>query len=365
MPSGTEARTGVSAKTAWAAVLRRDPRYDGRFVTAVETTGIYCRASCPARRPLRENVRFLASPAAARAAGFRACMRCTPDRAHAPAPRWVAAACALFGSRAVEGVRVSEVARAVGVSPSHFARAFRKHVGVSPRDYANERRLRRAEQSLAAGVSVTTAIYDAGFGSSSRLYERSRSRLGMTPGAYRRGAVGATIRYATSRCRLGRVLVAATEAGVCTVALGDTDAALRAELGARFGGATLVRDTATLAAALRAVVGAAEHGTTPTLLLDVRATAFQRRVWDALRRIPAGETRSYLDVARSIGAPTSARAVAGACARNPLAIVVPCHRVVRGDGALGGYRWGRSRKERLLAVERVERARRPSREPAK
>jgi AraC family transcriptional regulator, regulatory protein of adaptative response / methylated-DNA-[protein]-cysteine methyltransferase len=344
----------MNDRERWAAMVAKDTSYEGRFVIAVKTTGIYCRVGCPARRPLRRNVTFFDSPDAAERAGFRACKRCKPrePRVDATAEK-VRRACAFIDAHADGRPSLDAIARHVGSSPFHLQRVFRAALGVSPREYADAKRVHRLKGELRNGHAVTSALYGAGYGSSSRLYERAHAQLGMTPATYGRGGNGARIRFATARSPLGRLLVAATDRGVCAVTLGGDDASLERRLREEYAAAEIARDRAALASSTRAIV---EHleGRMPSLELpiDVRATAFQRRVWEALRAIPYGETRSYSDVARAIGRPKAVRAVARACATNPVALVVPCHRVVRSNGDLGGYALGVDRKRKLLARER-------------
>jgi AraC family transcriptional regulator, regulatory protein of adaptative response / methylated-DNA-[protein]-cysteine methyltransferase len=339
---------------AWAAVVGRDRQFDGRFVYAVRSTGVYCRPSCPSRRPLVANVVFFNDPAGAEQAGFRACKRCRPRANGAPAG--VAAAvretAAFIDAHADERITLAALARRTGVSPFHLQRVFRRELGVTPREYQQARRLDRLRAQLRRGETVSRATYDAGFGSASRVYEQA-ARLGMTPAAYRRGGQGLQIRFAIVTSPLGQLLVAATPRGICTVSLGDTETQLERRLRAEFPRAVVERDEGgALAEAARRVV-AHIRGDAPAhdLPLDVRGTAFQQQVWRALLAIPYGETRSYAEVAAAIGHPTATRAVARACATNPIAVVIPCHRVVRSDGGLGGYAAGIERKERLLEVE--------------
>lgn len=342
----------------WRAVAERDGRWDGRLVYAVTSTGVYCRPSCPSRRPLRRNVRLFAAPADAEREGFRACRRCRPDD-RSRAAHAVAQARALLDdavARGAEGpVTLDRLAAEVGMSPYHLQRVFAREVGLSPAAYLRHARGERLKRGLRGGDTVTRAAFDAGFASGSRAYDAARDQLGMTPAAYRRGGRGARVRVRIVPTSLGHLLVAATERGVCTVALGDDPTALERELAAELPQAEIVGadDDAELATWVDAVVAHAEAAPSAAdVPLDVRATAFQRRVWDALRRIPAGETRSYAAVAAELGAPNAVRAVARACATNPTALVVPCHRVVRTDGALAGYRWGVERKQELLKRER-------------
>ena len=338
---------------AWQAVVRRDPSQDGLFVFAVSTTGVYCRPSCAARRPNRENVTFFAGPSEAEAAGFRACLRCRPASAEPPsAVRAVQRAIAFLETHADEPVPLAALARVAGLSPFHLQRTFKKLVGVSPKRYADAQRADRLKALLKDGGGVASAGFEAGYGSSSRAYAHAAARLGMTPARYARGGRGLHVRYAVVETLLGRLLVGATERGVCAVRLGDSGRALEAGLRKEYPEAMLQRDDGALAkwtAAIAASLsGEADLSAIP---LDLRATTFQRRVFEALRAIPRGETRSYAELAAAIGRPTAVRAVARACAQNPAAIVVPCHRIVRSDGAIGGYRWGVERKRALLESE--------------
>ena len=338
----------------WKAVVARDAEQDGRFVFAVRTTGVYCKPSCASRRALRENVRFFADPGAAEAAGFRACKRCDPRATESAASRVIAKARAYLEAHVDEPPALGALARTVGMSASHLQRTFTRHVGVSPRKYAAALRADSLKAHLRAGATVSRATFDAGYGASSRAYDAAIAQLGMTPGAYRRGGKGVQIRYMTAATSLGRLLVAATERGVCAITLGDDDATLENALNSEYPQSTRtrVRGDAQLrawVAAVRAYIeGSHREIAVP---LDVAGTPFQQRVWQALQGIPYGETRSYAQVAASIAAPSAARAVASACARNRVSLVIPCHRVVRGTGALGGYRWGLARKEWLLARE--------------
>ena len=339
----------------WTAVLTRDPRFDGAFVYAVRTTGVFCRPVCPSRRPARANVRFFTGARAAERAGFRPCRRCRPERpGAAPAVGAVTEACRLLDAAEETTPTLATLAAAVGLSPFHLHRTFKRLVGVTPRQYADSRRLARVKARLGAGDAVAGALYEAGYGAASRLYEKAPGQLGMTPGAYRKGGAGVAMAYTVTDCPLGRLLVAATERGVSALYFGDDDATLEAELGREYPAATIRRDDAALGAWLAPVLahleGAEPHLDLPT---DVRATAFQRQVWEALRRIPYGAIRTYAEVAEAIGRPQASRAVARACATNPVSVIVPCHRVVRADGGLAGYRWGLARKRALLARERA------------
>lgn len=347
----TESPPMIGTEQLWHAVVHRERALDGAWYFGVRTTGIYCRPSCPARRPKRENVVFLRSRDEAERAGFRPCRRCKPHEVDAQAD-FVARATRYIDEYAEGPLTLNTLSAAVGVSPHHLHRTFKRIVGITPRQYAESRRLTAVKTGLRERGDVTSALYEAGFGSSSRLYERADAQLGMTPNTYRRGGLGETIAYAIVDSPFGRLLVAATGRGVCTVRFGDADDELAADLRREFPAAAIRRDDGAAGAWVQAIVdhlsGAQPHLDVP---LDVRATAFQRRVWDALRAIPLGATRTYGDVARAIGQPAAARAVARACAENPVAVVVPCHRVVRGDGGLGGYRWGVARKQALLARE--------------
>ena len=338
----------------WAAVLARDPGADGRFVYAVRSTRIYCRPSCPSRRPRRDRVLFFGGPADAERAGFRPCRRCRPRRG--PDGTVVQLVRRVADRIAADGegrLPLAELAAEAGLSERQLQRAFARITGVTPRQYREACRLQRVKSRLKSGASITMAMYDTGFSSTSRLYERAPAQLGMTPGTYRRGADGERIGYTIVDSPLGRLLVAGTARGVCAVSVADSDEALEARLAREFPGAERMRDDAALAAWVGAIVrhlrGEEPHLDLP---LDVRATAFQWRVWQALREIPYGRTRSYGEVARALGQPTAARAVARACATNPVPLLIPCHRVVRGGGQLGGYGLGLERKRALLEQER-------------
>ncbi len=350
----TEAPT---ADRRWRAVVNRDGGADGRFVYAVTTTGIYCRPTCPSRRPRPEHVAFFASAAEAHAAGFRPCRRCRPEGARAPDParEKVLAACRYIESRGEEVPKLDEVARHVGASAPYLQRTFTRVVGVSPRAYADALRLRRFKSEVRGGGEIAGALYGAGYGSSSRLYEAAPRQLGMTPKTYRDHGRGTQIRTARVRCALGVLLVGATERGICAVRFGDSAKDLDAELRAEFSQARFVAADAELTAWLEAIVAYLDGSSTRLdLPLDVRGTAFERRVWDAIRRIGHGATSTYGAIAKGIRQPRAVRAVANACARNPVALLVPCHRVVPKSGrAAGGYRWGARRKERLLELERA------------
>jgi AraC family transcriptional regulator of adaptative response/methylated-DNA-[protein]-cysteine methyltransferase len=343
-------KQAMNDEQRWQAVLDRDREYDGAFVLGVKSTGIYCRPSCPARKPKRENVDFYASPADAVRAGFRPCKRCSPDTQAAEAAL-VEQLCGYLDAHYDEKPTLADLSAFASLSPFHLQRVFKRATGISPRQYADARRQEALRTGLKAGENVTRAIYDAGYGSSSQAYEGTP--LGMTPAAYREGGAGMRIHYTVAPCALGYVLVGATERGVCSVCLGDSPESLREALQRDYPAADIAEDSGDLGewttALLQHLEGAMPHLELP---LDLRATAFQRRVWEELRRIPYGETRSYSQIAAAVGQPQGARAVARACASNRVAVVVPCHRVVRENGDLGGYKWGLQRKERLLAREK-------------
>jgi AraC family transcriptional regulator of adaptative response/methylated-DNA-[protein]-cysteine methyltransferase len=337
----------------WAAVRARDVGADGAFVYSVRSTGVYCRPSCPSRPARPENVAFHDSCGEAEAAGFRPCLRCKPGEPplaerHAQA---VAQACRLI-EQADSEPDLDSLAREVGMSRFHFHRVFKTHTGITPKAYAAARRAERLASRLAQAPSVTEALYDAGFNSSARFYAASASRLGMTPTRFREGGSGETIRFAVGACSLGAILVAATDKGICAILIGDDPDLLVRDLQDRFPRAELHGGDAGFERTVATVVGFVEApGTGLNLPLDVRGTAFQQRVWQALREIPAGATVSYAELAERVGLPSGARAVAGACAANAIAVAIPCHRVVRNDGSISGYRWGVERKQALLERE--------------
>jgi AraC family transcriptional regulator of adaptative response/methylated-DNA-[protein]-cysteine methyltransferase len=333
--------------------MARDRRYDGAFVYAVRSTGIYCRPSCASRRPRRGQVTFYPIPEAAEREGFRACRRCRPADAAGsdPAVALVRAACRALESPDAPSLGI--LAHRLGQRPHGLLRAFKRLLGITPQQYRDARRVARLKHELKRRPHVSPAVYEAGYGSSSRVYERANAQLGMTPATYARGGADTEIAFAVVPCALGRLLVAATPRGVCRVSLGDSAASLAADLAAEFPAARIRKGRASLERWVTAILayldGSEPHLDVP---LDIRATAFQRRVWQELQAIPYGETRSYTEIARRIGHPTASRAVARACATNPAALVIPCHRVVREDGELGGYRWGLERKKALLERER-------------
>lgn len=352
----------------WRAVLDRDASWDGRFVYAVRSTGIYCRPSCASRRPHRTQVQFFVRPEVAEQAGFRPCRRCHPrDTAQAASVSAAQTALVEQVCRQIEAqldapVRLAGLAAQARVGLYRLHRTFRRVMGITPRQYAEALRMGLLKKHLREGRDVTTALYEAGYSSSSRLYERSDAQLGMTPATYRRGGRGMRIGYTVADCSLGRILVAATGRGVSAVYFGDSDRPLEAALREEYPGAEIRRDPRGVSAWVRALVRhLSGHTQQLDLPLDVAATAFQQRVWEALRRIPYGSTRTYSQIARALGRPSATRAVARACATNPVSVVVPCHRVVRKDGALAGYRWGLDRKRTLLNQERALAARGPVR----
>ncbi len=357
MTNSPAIRARLSDATRWAAVAARDAAFDGQFVYAVRTTGVFCRPSCGSRRPNRENVTFYGSPSAAAEAGFRACRRCKPDQAVAgTAPRSgdeaVRRTLAYIEDRAGEVPPLAELAKASGLSPAHLQRNFSRLVGVSPRAYAQALRRERLKAGLRRGQTVSRAGWDAGYGSSRQLYEQGADALGMTPASYRAGGQGVTLRFTVTETVAGPLLLAASDRGLCAAWFGKDEAALGRALAKEFPKAELRRDDralARLAASLRDYLAAgAPLGRVP---LDIGGTPFARAVWKSLREIPYGETRTYAEVAQAAGHPGAARAVGSACAANPVAVVIPCHRVVRADGSGGGYRWGEDRKRALLARE--------------
>jgi AraC family transcriptional regulator of adaptative response/methylated-DNA-[protein]-cysteine methyltransferase len=356
----------LNEEQCWQAVIERDRTQDGKFLLGVLTTGIYCRPSCPARKPLRQNVRFYETPAAAERDGLRACLRCRPLASldTDPDAERMQALCAYIRAHVSEGVTLAELGRKAGLSPFHVQRRFKAIVGMTPKQYLQACRLETFKGELRSRRSVTEAIYEAGFGASSSVYGRVDARLGMTPAAYRAGGTNEVISYQAVDCPLGRMLVGATERGLCFVQFGDDDDALLAELRREYPAATTVpmpvgrsQQAGTEAgewiqALQRHLKGQQPHLDLP---LDVRATAFQMKVWQYLQSIPYGEVQSYSEVAEGIGQPTAVRAVARACATNRVAVVIPCHRVVRGSGELGGYRGGPARKKALLEREKASR----------
>jgi len=348
-PTAVNDRQPISDDAAWAAVRARDKGMDGRFVTGVLTTGIYCRPSCAARHPKRENVRFFASGAEAAAAGLRACLRCKPDEVGRDAAA-LDRALALLAA-AEEAPSLDAIAAAVGYSPHHFHRIFKRAIGVTPAAYYRSLRARRAETALAENERITDAIYDAGYSGPARFYADAGKRLGMTPSAWRDGGRGETIRWATAETDLGTMLVAATRKGICRLSFDEDEAALRR----RFPNARIERGGGDMAALVGRTVAAVNAPERPhDLPLDVQGTAFQEAVWRELQRIPAGETRTYAQIAAAIGRPAAVRAAGSANGANNVAVLIPCHRVIRTDGSAGGYAYGVERKARLLERERRE-----------
>lgn len=341
----------IDTEKLWESVVNRDEYADSQAVFGVTTTGIFCRPTCPAKRPKKENVRFFKDAQSAMDAGFRACKRCHPVGKH-PDLRLVENVRQVIEEHIDERLTLARIGEEVGLSPYHVQRVFKRVTGISPTEYLRARRIERFKEQARNGSDVTTGLYDAGFGSSSVLYEDAPAHLGMTPGEYQRGGLGMEIRYAISDSPLGRLLVGTTPRGVCAVSFGKGDDELIAALQAEYPHADIAPDE-DLGPEIKAIV-AYLQGELPDLdlPLDVRTTAFRWRVWQELRRIPAGETRSYAEIARAIGQPTATRAVAQACASNPAALAIPCHRVVRSDGEPGGYRWGADAKLWLLERER-------------
>jgi AraC family transcriptional regulator of adaptative response/methylated-DNA-[protein]-cysteine methyltransferase len=352
-PTNSMARLNEQDDHLWAAVLARDAAHDGKFVFAVSSTGVYCRPSCPARRPRRENVKFFRHPDQAEQAGYRACLRCRPRSLSGNRQLdEVKSICRFIEQHLDEPMTLARLGKEFHQSPFHLQRRFKAVLGITPREYVDSRRLHSLKRNLQAGDSVTRAMYDAGYGSSSRLYERTASQLGMTPDKYRRGAIAATIRYTLADSPLGRMMIAATEKGICSIQFAKSDDELLEGLKREFPFAQRKPDDGSLkpwvVSLLHQMRG--QHGDS-SLPLDIRATAFQRRVWTYLQSIPFGSTKSYRQVAKAIGQPTATRAVARACGTNPVAVAIPCHRVVREDGSMGGYRWGIERKKALLEIE--------------
>lgn len=342
----------MESEVLWQAVKRRDARFNGAFVFGVRTTGIFCKPSCSARPAKRENVVFFQAPQDAEAVGFRACLRCRPAAGNAADPQiqMVLRACRLLETD--EPQTLETVAAELGVSTSHFQRTFTDLVGISPKKYAEAKRMERFKDELRGGSDVVTAMYDAGFASSSRLYEKAGEKLGMTPAAYKKGGKGMAINYTIAECDLGLLLVARTPRGICSVTFGDSHQELSRGLSEEFPNAEIAEDAEELANAVDSIIMYLAGNTKRLVLpLDLQATAFQLQVWEALKNIPYGETRSYAEIAEQLGDKKKVRAVAQACARNRVALVIPCHRVVGSDGSITGYRWGVERKKRLLDRE--------------
>ena len=344
----------VEDEVRWQAVLAREIATHEAFVYAVRSTGVYCRPGCPSRSPRRDNVLFFPQSDAAERAGFRPCRRCRPEQPRGTSPQidLIQRACRTIEQNSDSPLPLQALSAELHVSPYHLERIFKRHLGITPRQYADALRITRLKADLRNGLDVTGALYDAGYSSSSRLYERAPDQLGMTPGTYRHGGRGMKIAYTTVHSPLGRLLVAGTERGICAVSLGDSDEALEQALANEYHEAAVQRDDSRLKPWVSALV---DHlcgmRAQLDLPLDVQATAFEWRVWQELRKIPYGSTRTYAEIARAVGKAKAARAVANACARNPAAVVIPCHRIVRSSGEPGGYKWGAGRKRMLLARE--------------
>src|SRR5882757_9124064 len=358
-PNTTQSESNIPPSAAarfWRATMSRDARADGTFVLAVRSTHIYCRPSCPARRPLRRNVVFFRTREEAEKQGFRPCLRCKPNQVARPIAL-VERATKQLAESGEDSVRFGAMANSLGTTPATLRRAFLQVTGLRPRELAEALRLARFKKMLRASKNITDALYETGYGSSSRVYERSNAQLGMTPATYQKGGKGMKLGYTIADANLGKVLVAATDRGVSAVYLGDSEAKLLGELRDEYPKAEIAPARSGLEKWVKEIVSRTE-GNPPRqeLPLDLLATAFQRRVWQELQRIPLGKTRTYAQVARALGRPSASRAVARACATNPVSVVVPCHRVIRGDGNLAGYRWGLERKQRLLKTEHAEAA---------
>jgi AraC family transcriptional regulator of adaptative response/methylated-DNA-[protein]-cysteine methyltransferase len=334
----------------WTLVLNRTLKADGDFVYAVKSTGVFCRPSCPSRRPRRDLVEFFDSPQQAQNAGYRACRRCLPLQQN-PQMEKIEAACRYIEAHAENTLTLGQIAAHAGVSPFHFQRLFKRALGISPRQYQQAQRAAKFKQALQKEARITDAIYEAGYSSSSRAYENGSEQLGMTPTAFRRHGEGVKIQYTILRSQLGKLLIAATPRGICSVRFGETDRMLEEELRQEFSAAQISRDDRSLRSFAETVTQSLAGAVPAVVPVDIQGTAFQQRVWNALRTIPRGQTRSYAEIAEQIGHPKAVRAVAKACASNPVAVVVPCHRVVQKSGRLAGYRWGVERKQALLRAE--------------
>lgn len=344
-------QTTFSSDQQWTLVLARDARADGQFVYAVKSTGVFCRPSCPSRRPRRDLVEFFSSPLQAEQAGYRACRRCTPTQRDRQSLQ-VEDACRFIDANLDTTISLGTLARRAGMSLFYFQRMFKRVLGISPRQYQQACRANKFKDALHSHGRITDAIYEAGYSSSSRAYESVSAQLGMTPSEFRRNGAGAVIRYTVLSTELGKVLIATTERGLCAARFGENESALERELRREFRAAQVVHDVEALRPLAAQIRGLLRGGVNPAEIpLDIQGTAFQQLVWDSLRQIPRGETRSYSEIAREIGRPQAVRAVAGACAANPVAVVVPCHRVVQKNGSLSGYRWGVKRKAALLQNE--------------
>lgn len=342
----------LDEKTKWQAVLSRNPLFQNAFVYAVRSTGIYCLPTCPSRRPQQQQVEFFDTAKAAEEAGYRPCKRCHPQHSISSDEQIVADACKLLEQHTEKPLTLNELSTALHVSPFHLHRVFKSKTGLTPKKYAAAQRLKQFKNKVKLGESVASAMYGVGYGSSSRLYEDAEKQLGMTPAIYRKGGKGMEIKFTISNTSYGKILVAGTQKGLCCVCFGETDTQLENILIKEYPAAQIQRDDKAVNTWTEVIIGYLNNEQYDlSLPLDLQATAFQLRVWDALRKIPYGSTRSYSEVARSIGQPKAARAVASACARNPVALVTPCHRVVNNDGKPGKYRWGEARKRALLSIE--------------
>lgn len=356
--NATNEAHATQSDARWQAVLHRDRSADGTFVYSVRSTGVFCRPGCSSRTPRPENVRFYANPDDAIRAGFRPCQRCKPDQRTAPADATIATICRAIETAVTAGDPIPQLdtlAQQAGLSKFHLHRIFRASAGLTPKQYANACRANQLQKNLKGSATVTDTIYETGFNSSSSFYNAAASTLGMTPTEFRKGAQNTAITYAIGPSSLGMVLVARSQRGICAILMGDSEEALRNDLHERFPNAELTPADANFANTLEAIVNLTEQprSTHLNLPLDIRGTAFQQRVWQALQQIPAGQTARYADIAQRIGNPRSVRAVAQACANNALAVAIPCHRVVRSDGNLSGYRWGVERKKELLRREQL------------
>ncbi|MGB2752779.1 MAG: bifunctional DNA-binding transcriptional regulator/O6-methylguanine-DNA methyltransferase Ada [Pyrinomonadaceae bacterium] len=342
----------METEVLWRAVEARDARFDGAFVFGVKTTGIFCRPSCSARKPKRENVLFFTETAEAEACGYRSCLRCRPTQAAEADPQVMMAVAACREIEEMPEASLDELAGTAGLSTYHFQRTFKEIVGLSPKKYSEAIKMERFKEGIREGSDVLTAMYDAGYGSSSRLYEKAAENLGMTPAIYKKGGKGMNINYLITDCELGKLLVARTPRGICSVTFGDNNQELRDGLDKEFPNAEIAENDHDLKTAVDAIIKyLAGKNKRLVLPLDLQATAFQMQVWDFLRKIPYGETRSYSEVAEEMGDKKKVRAVAQACAKNRVALLIPCHRVIASDGKLSGYRWGIERKKKLLAAE--------------
>ncbi len=342
----------METEVLWRAVEARDARFDGAFVFGVKTTGVFCRPSCSARKPKRVNVEFFTENKEAEACGYRSCLRCRPERASDADPQITMIVAACREIEEMPEATLDELAATAGLSPYHFQRTFKEIVGLSPKKYSEAIKMERFKDEIRGGSDVVTAMYEAGYGSSSRLYEKAAENLGMTPAVYKKGGKGMNINCIITDCELGKLLVARTPRGICSVTFGDSEKELRDGLAIEFPNAEIAEDNSDLATAVDAIIKyLAGKNKRLVLPLDLQATAFQMQVWDFLRKIPYGETRSYSEVAAEMGDKKKVRAVAQACAKNRVALLIPCHRVIASDGKLSGYRWGIERKKKLLAAE--------------